>query len=124
MAKKERIKIKSLYLSEFIILIVLGVFFLFGFVTSILGMFAFNYGKLADNELYQFQKEVATFFKLKSTVADFRIIGTIIMVVIMLFFLICVYIYSSIETKEIAQKRRQEERQRILQSEIDLIKKE
>ena len=116
--KKEPRKIKSLYLSEFIILLVLSLFFITGLVFAILGMFAFNVGKLADNPLYQAQKSFATFFKSKEgAVFDFRIFGTIVMVVSMLGFLLSVYLYSLKETKEIAKKRRIEERNRILSAE-------
>ncbi len=117
MAKKEAKKIKSLYQSELIILIVLSVLFLTGLVFAILGMFAYNFGKLADNLLYQAQKSFATFFKREGSVFDFRIFGTIIMVVSMLGFLISVYFYSLKEAKEIAKKRRIEERKRILSTE-------
>lgn len=117
MAKKVAKKIKSLYLSEFIILIVLSLIFITGLVFAILGMFAYNLGKLADNPLYQAQKAFATFFKHDGAVFDFRIFGTIIMVVSMLGFLISVYLYSLKEAKEIANKRRIEERNRILSAE-------
>lgn len=116
--KKEHKKILGLYQSEFIIFVVLGVLFLFGLVISILGMFAYNFGKLADNNLYQFQKSVATAFGGKEgAVADFRLIGSLIMVVIMFGFLISIYAYSLKESKEIAKKKRQEERLRILLAE-------
>lgn len=117
MKKKEAKKIKNLYLSEFIILIVLSVIFITGLVFAILGMIAFNVGKLSDNPLYQLQKSFATFFGHNGAVFDFRIFGTIIMVVAMLGFLISIYLYSLKEAKEIANKRRIEERNRILNAE-------
>ena len=117
MAKKEAKKIKSLYQSELVILIILSVFFLTGLIFALLGMFAYNFGKLSDNPLYQAQKAFATFFNKDGSVFDFRIFGTIIMVVCMFGYLISVYFYSLKEAREIAKKRRVEERKRILSAE-------
>jgi uncharacterized membrane protein len=111
----EQKKGRKPYRSEVVWYSVFGVLLVFGLVVSILGMCAYNIGRLSDNPLYLFEKSVAHAFGGKEgSVADFRLIGTCFMLVAMVGFLISIYHYVSRATKEEAEKRRKEERMRIL----------
>lgn len=114
MAENEKKQKRSLYTSEIVLYSIFGAFWIVGFVFAILGLFAYNYGKLSENSLYALQKSFATFFKMKSTVMDFRLWGTIIMVVMMVCFLITVFAYANRAEKQAAEERRRAERMRIL----------
>ncbi|MCH3966742.1 MAG: hypothetical protein LKE52_03890 [Bacilli bacterium] len=124
MADKKKSRTK-LYKSEIVWYSVFGVIFVFGFVVAILGVCAYNVGRLSDNALYQFEKSVATFFK-QTGVCDFRLWGTLFMIVALIGFLISIYHYSNKASDEEAAKRRHAERLRILMDEetIDVSKKE
>ena len=108
-AKKKR----KIYTSEIVWYSIFGALWLTGFVFAILGMFAYNYGKLSTNSLYALQKAFAAFFKMEG-VMDFRLWGSLVMVVGMIGILIAIYSYSAKAVEEENKRRRYEERMRIL----------
>lgn len=110
--KKPKIK-KKIFKGEIIWTSILSIIWLFGLVTAILGICAFNVGKLSTNQLYQFQKTLAGAFKMNG-VMDLRIVGTIFMVVSMIIYLIIVFVYANKATEEANKERRKNERMKIL----------
>ena len=120
MAEKQKRKI---YTSELVLYVIIALLWLTGFVFAILGVFAYNYGKLSNNGLYALQKSFAAFFGMKESVMDFRLWGTGVMLVAMIAFLIVIFVYSSKATNEVAAERRREERRRILEeTDLDVSK--
>lgn len=119
--KKKSTK-RKLYTSEIVLYSIFGAIWLFGFVFAILGMCAYNVGKLSMNKLYDLQKAFATFFNMNG-VMDFRLWGTLVMAVAMIAFLIAIYAYTAKATNEEAAKRRKEERMKILMD-MDIQTKE
>lgn len=105
--------LRKLYTSELVLYIIYGVLWLTGFVFAILGVFAYNYGKLSTNPLYALQKSFAAFFNMTG-VMDFRVWGSILMLIMMVFFLVTIFFYSSHAEKSAAEERRRQERMRIL----------
>ncbi len=114
MEKKQK---HVIYKSEIVWYSIFGAIWLLGLILGILGICAFNIGKLSTNPLYQAQKDLATFFGVDGIV-DFRLVGTIIMLVAMVFLLIVIYVYSTKVNEKIAAERRAEERRRILFGEL------
>lgn len=109
----EQVKKRKLYKSEKILYAVFGAIWIFGFVFAILGVLAYNVGKLSQNPFYQLQKSFATFFKMDG-VMDFRLWGTLVMIVAMIAFLIAIYAYTNKSNTEEAAARRKAERMKIL----------
>lgn len=109
MSKKSKRKI---FKGEIVWYSILGVIWVFGFVLSILGVCAFNIGKLSTNSIYQFQKTIGAFINIPSL--DFRLVGSLFMIVTMIGFLIVVYYYSTKANQLEAKERRKQERMRIL----------
>lgn len=107
-------KPRKLYVSEIVWYSILGAIWLLGFVFAILGVCAYNVGKLSNNQLYQLEKSFATFFGQEGKVFDFRLWGTLVMVVAMIGFLIAIYAYSNKAQAEIDAARRKKERMAIL----------
>lgn len=106
---------KKFYRSELIWYISLGVVWVTGFVLAILGTCAYNVGRLSSNPLYQAEKGFAAAFgQEEGTVWDFRIAGSIFMVVSMILFLIVIFYFSDKITRDEAAEKRKEERRRIL----------
>jgi predicted membrane protein len=106
-------KKRKLYTSEIVLYCVFGAIWLFGFVFAIFGVLAYNVGKLSLNPFYTMQKNFATFFGMSGAM-DFRLWGSLVMIVAMIAFLISIFAYSSRATSEAAAKRRKEERMKIL----------
>lgn len=113
MKENNQEKGRSLYPSEIVLYSIFGSIWLVGLVFAILGMFAYNYGKLSENNLYALEKSFAKFFHMQGAM-DFRLWGTIVMVVMMICFLITVYAYADRAEKKKAAERRKAERMRIL----------
>ncbi len=106
-------KKRKLYTSEIVLYSIFGAIWLFGFVFAIFGVIAYNYGKLSLNPFYTMQKNFATFFGMTGAM-DFRLWGSLVMIIAMIAFLIAIFAYSSRATSEEAAKRRKEERMKIL----------
>lgn len=104
---------RKLYTSEIVLYSIFGAIWLFGFVFAILGILAYNVGKLSLNPLYTLQKNFATFFGMNG-VMDFRLWGSLVMVIAMIAFLIAIFAYSSKSNNEEAAERRKAERMKIL----------
>ena len=112
MAEKKR---RTIYRSEIVWYSILGGLWLFGLILAILGVCAYNVGKISLNPLYGAERAWAAFFGMpEGSVLDFRIVGSIVMVVSMLCFFIAIYAYSSKVSEEKAVERRREERMKIL----------
>ena len=79
-------------------------------------------GKITLNPLYQAQADFAAFFG-GTGIVDFRILGSIMMVVSMLFLFIIFYVYSAKVSEKIAERRRFEERMKILNDSDETNKK-
>lgn len=106
-------KKRKLYTSEIVLYCVFGAIWLFGFVFAIFGILAYNVGKLSINPFYKMQKSFATFFGMTGAM-DFRLWGSLVMIIAMIAFLIAIFAYSSKATNEEAKKRRKAERMKIL----------
>lgn len=106
-------KKRKFYTSEIVLYSIFGAILLFGFVFAILGVCAYNVGKLSVNPLYNLEKQFATAFHMNG-VMDFRLWGTLVMVVAMIAFLIAIYAYSLRASREEAAERRRKERMAIL----------
>ncbi len=106
-------KTRKVFTSEIVWYSVFAAIWVTGLVLAILGVCAYNVGRLSDNPLYQAQKGLAAFFG-GTGIADFRIVGTCFMLVAMIGFLITIYHYSNKVSQQAAEKRRYEERMRIL----------
>ncbi len=104
---------RKLYTAEIVLYSVFGAIWLFGFVFAILGVCAYNVGKLSLNPLYQMQKDFATFFHMTG-VMDFRLWGSLVMIVAMIAFLIAIFAFTNKSNQEEAARRRKEERMKIL----------
>lgn len=122
MEEKVKKNKRKLYTSEIVLYSVFGAIWLFGFVFAVLGMCAYNVGKLSMNKLYELQKSFATFFHMNG-VMDFRLWGTLVMAISMIAFLIAIYAYTAKATNEEANQRRKEERMKILMD-MDIQTKE
>lgn len=109
---------RIIYKSEIVWYSIFGAIWLLGLILGILGICAFNVGKLSNNPLYQAQKDLATFFGVEGLI-DFRLVGTIIMLIAMVLFLIAIYVYSTKANEKLAAERRAEERRRILFGDLD-----
>jgi hypothetical protein len=84
-----------------------GVFWLGGLAICILGAFAYNSPIKTDyNSIYQAQKNFGTWLKLGRMV-DFRILGAIICLIAMCFFLGHVYHYANKYEKDEVRKAKQ-----------------
>jgi flagellar biogenesis protein FliO len=106
-------KERKVYPLEIIWYSFFGLVWVTGLVLAILGVCAWNVGRLSDNPLYAAQKGLAAAFGGKG-IADFRIVGTCFMLVAMVGFLIALYYYATKISQKEAEKRRYEERMRIL----------
>lgn len=110
---------RKIYLGEIIWYSFFGITWLTGLVLAILGVCAYNVGRISDNPLYKAEKGFAAAFgQAEGTVWDFRVAGTIFMVVAMIGFLIVIFYYTDKMTKDAAERKRKEERQRILMSDL------
>lgn len=95
---------------EIIAYIVVGLIWLGGLAICILGVYAFNGpGKLANNPIYQAQKNFTTFLGWKNMI-DFRVLGSIICLLAMCLFLIFIYHYANKVDKRNSRKSRQLEK--------------
>ena len=104
MAEKKR---RTIYRSEIVWYSILGGLWLFGLILAILGVCAYNVGKISLNPLYGAERAWAAFFGMpEGSVLDFRIVGSIVMVVSMLCFFIAIYAYSSKVSEEKDHDRR------------------
>ena len=104
---------RKIYKGEIVWYSIFGALWITGLVFAVLGVCAYNVGKLSTNPIYALQKSFATFFKMDG-VMDFRFVGTVAMVIAMIGVLIVVFSYSNKAVQEAAKKRRHEERMRIL----------
>lgn len=108
-------KRRTIYRSEIVWYSILGALWLFGLIMAILGTCAYNVGRISANTLYGAEKAWARFFGMADgSILDFRIVGTVVMIVSMLCFFIAIYAYSSKVSEEKAAERRRQERLRIL----------
>ncbi len=106
-------KKRKLFTGEIVWYSIFAAIWVTGLVFAILGMCAYNVGKLSTNSIYSLQKSFATFFNM-SGVMDFRLVGSLAMVVAMIGFLIAIFYYSNKMAQEENKRRRYEERMRIL----------
>jgi uncharacterized membrane protein len=104
---------RKLYTSEIVLYSIFAAIWLFGFVFAIFGVLAYNVGKLSLNPFYTMQKNFATFFGMSGAM-DFRLWGSLVMIISMIAFLIAIFAYTSRAANEAAAKRRKEERMKIL----------
>lgn len=104
---------RKLYTSEIVLYSIFSAIWLFGLIFAIFGILAYNVGKLSLNPFYAMQKSFATFFHM-SGVMDFRLWGTIVMIVAMIAFLIAIFAYTAKASNEEAAARRKAERMKIL----------
>ena len=104
---------RKLYTSEIVVYSIFAAIWLFGFVFAIFGILAYNVGKLSLNPFYTMQKNFAAFFGMSGAM-DFRLWGTLVMVVAMIAFLIAIFAYTAKSNNEEAARRRKEERMKIL----------
>ncbi|MCI1734361.1 MAG: hypothetical protein LKM30_01290 [Bacilli bacterium] len=115
MEEKKTKPVRKHYVSEIIWYVSLAACWITGFVFCVLGMIAYNVGRITDNPLYQAEKGFAKAFGQKDgTVWDFRIFGTLVMAVVMILALIVIFYFTDKETKAIAAEKRKQERMRIL----------
>ena len=114
---------RKLYTAEIVLYSVFGAIWVLGFVFAILGVCAYNVGKLSLNPLYQMQKDFATFFHMEAGVIDFRLWGSLVMIVAMIAFLIAIFAFTNKSNQEEAARRRKEERMKILMD-LDLSTKQ
>lgn len=109
-------KEKKSKVTEIVLLAVFGSLWLLGFILAVLGMVAFNApGRLSDNALYQAQKGLAKFLGMKGLV-DFRILGSVVLIVAMIFIIWTLYHYANKYDAIKAKKARREERMKALLS--------
>ncbi len=112
---EETKKRRAIYRNEIIWYAILGALWLFGLILAILGVCAYNVGRISNNPLYGAEKAWASFFGMaEGSILDFRIVGSIVMIVSMLLFFVIIYLYSSKANEEMASERRRQERLRIL----------
>lgn len=113
MNEKQSKKTRKVFGGEIAWYAIFGSLWITGFVFAILGVCAYNVGKLSTNSLYDLQRRFAAFFHMDG-VMDFRVVGTIAMVIAMIGILIVVFSYTSKASELEAKKRRQAERMKIL----------
>lgn len=108
--------------SEIVWYSLLGALWLFGLIMAILGVCAYNVGRISTNPLYGAEKAWAAFFGMpEGAILDFRVVGTVVMVVSMLCFFVAIYVYATKASEREAEERRRQERLRILMdSTVDL----
>ena len=104
---------RKLFTGEIVWYSILGAFWITGLVFAVLGVCAYNVGKLSTNPLSELQKKFATFFKMDG-VMDFRLWGTLVMIIAMIGLLIVIFYYTNKTVQEENKRRRYEERMRIL----------
>lgn len=96
--------------TEIVLLSIFGAIWLFGFVLAILGVYAFNGpGKISNNPIYSAQRNLAQFLGMKGLV-DFRIWGSIILVLAMIVLIGILYHYANKYDSIKAKKERTAER--------------
>ncbi len=124
MAEEKRIR--KIQKSEIVWYSILGALWLFGLILAILGVCAYNVGKISHNPLYGAERAWAAFFGMpEGSILDFRVVGTIVMVVSMLLFFIAIYVYATKASEREAEERRRQERLKILMDNpIDLTPKD
>lgn len=122
----EQKKVRKIQKSEIVWYSILGALWLFGLILAILGVCAYNVGKIGSNPLYGAERDWAAFFGMpEGSILDFRVVGTIVMVVSMLLFFVAIYVYATKASEREAEERRRQERLRILMDNpIDLSDKE
>ncbi len=113
MEVKETKPKRKLYRSEIVLYSIFGAIWAFGFIFAIFGILAYNVGKLSVNPFYAMQKGFAAFFGMQG-VMDFRLWGSLVMIVAMIAFLIAIFAYTAKSNNEEAARRRKEERRKIL----------
>lgn len=111
---EEKQKKRQLFTGEIVWYSIFAVIWLTGLVFAILGMCAYNIGKLSTNPLYTMQKTLGTFFHISNGVMDCRLVGSIAMIIAMIGILIVIFYYSNKAVQEENKKRLQEERRKIL----------
>lgn len=115
-------KVKQIKRSEIILLSIFGCIALLGFIISILGIIAFSLPTVTkNNPLYSAQVNFAKWLGIGSLV-DFRILGTIIMVIGVVFLLVVLQHYASKHDEIQAKIQRKEERRKNLMRELELQK--
>ena len=115
MAEESKKSRRVVYKAELVWYGILGALWLFGLILSILGVCAYNVGKISSNTLYGAEKAWASFFGMpEGSILDFRILGSVIMIVCMLVFFVVIFLFSSKASEEKAAERRRQERMRIL----------
>ncbi len=117
--KENKEEKRVIYTSEIVLYSIFGTIWLFGFVLGILGICAYNIGKLSNNPLYQFETNLGAFLGWDG-ICDLRIVGTVIMLISMVILLIIIYVYSVKVKEQLATERREAERRRILMDDLEL----
>lgn len=103
-------KHKKSKVTEIVLLSVFGTVWVFGFILAILGVVAFNLPSLTiNNPLYSAQKNLGKFLNINGIV-DFRLLGSAILLVAMVFLIITIYHYANKYDQIKAKKARKEER--------------
>jgi hypothetical protein len=118
MEEKVKKSHRKIFKGEIVWYCIFGFLWITGLVFAILGICAFNVGKLSTNPLYELQKSFAAFFKMQG-VMDFRIVGTVAMIIAMIGILIVVFSYTAKAAELEAKQRRREERMKILMESED-----
>ncbi|HBD06167.1 MAG TPA: hypothetical protein DCY93_02005 [Firmicutes bacterium] len=111
-------RIKKSKRTEIVLLVIFGCLWLLGLILGILGIIAFNLPKLtSDNPLYSAQVNLAQKLHMGNLI-DFRILGTIILIIATLFIVIVLQHYAHKYDEIKAKTQRREERRRNLLKEI------
>jgi len=104
-AKRKKDKTK-----EIVAYSITGTFWLGGLAICILGVYAFNGpGKLANNAIYQAQKNFTAWLGWSSMV-DFRVLGALVCLIAMCFFLGFIYHYANKYERDEVRKAAQIQR--------------
>ncbi len=92
---------------------IFGVIFLTGLILGILGCYAYNISNISNDPVAQAMIQFSVFLK-RSSVLDWRIFGSELMVIAMVGFIITTIIYMNKFVKEKASKKKYNERLEIL----------
>lgn len=110
LTKEQKSKIVEITLLSFF-----GAIWLMGLVFAILGMCAFNIDPVTQNPVYMAQKTFGSI--LGMGLVDFRIFGSILIIVSMLAIIIILYIYANkYDTIKITRDRRERMMKELLES--------
>lgn len=110
-------------ITEIVLLSIFGTFWVLGLVFCILGMCAFNIDPVTLNPIYMAQKTMGSIFGLG--LIDFRIFGTVILLVSMVLIIGILYYYANkYDTVKITKNRREKMMKELLEQNAFSVTKE